>query len=89
MNRCHQCNGRFGLIRYRLALKQFCSKKCFSKFKVAAERDVSRLKQWGEFLARRLVGLLPGFFRAPNTYIATSMQMAGRVFCDCGSFDRR
>jgi len=43
MNRCHQCNGRFGLVRYRLAQKQFCSKPCVRKFKAAKEREVSRL----------------------------------------------
>jgi hypothetical protein len=54
MKRCYQCHGRFGLIRYRFAQKQFCSKQCVSKFKVSAEREASRLKGWIAFLARKL-----------------------------------
>jgi hypothetical protein len=33
MKRCYQCDGRFGLIRYRLALNQFCSRRCLNKYK--------------------------------------------------------
>jgi hypothetical protein len=29
--RCYQCNGRFGLVRYELINKTFCSKRCFDK----------------------------------------------------------
>jgi hypothetical protein len=28
--RCEVCNGSFGLIRQRLAYKQFCSKHCLT-----------------------------------------------------------
>jgi hypothetical protein len=54
MKRCYQCNGRFGLIRYRFAQRQFCSKQCVGKFKASAEREASRLKGWIAFLARKL-----------------------------------
>jgi hypothetical protein len=54
MKRCYQCHGGFGLIRYRFAQKQFCSKQCVTKFKVSAEREASRLKGWIAFLARKL-----------------------------------
>ena len=30
--RCYQCNGRFGLVRYELINKTFCSKRCFDKY---------------------------------------------------------
>ena len=38
MKRCYQCNGRFGLIRHRFALKQFCSKNCVIKYRANVER---------------------------------------------------
>jgi len=36
------CFGRFGLIRYRLGQKVFCSKRCREKYRSDAERKVSR-----------------------------------------------
>ena len=30
--RCEICKGGFGLIRYRLAQKQFCSKHCLERY---------------------------------------------------------
>jgi hypothetical protein len=68
---CHECNGRFGLIRHRFALKQFCSKRCLQKYRIDSERKVGfshkaidRLSRWRTlraFWAQRLasvVGLL-------------------------------
>ena len=45
MKHCFQCNGRFGLIRYRAALKQFCSKRCLDKYRsdVRAANEVIKL----------------------------------------------
>jgi hypothetical protein len=54
MKRCNQCNGRFGLLRHRLALKQFCSKACLQRYKADAERTLSRTIAWVAFLAGRL-----------------------------------
>jgi hypothetical protein len=48
--RCYTCNGRFGLVRYRVALKQFCSKLCLEKYKANTDRQASRSKQWIDFL---------------------------------------
>jgi hypothetical protein len=45
MKRCCACNGRFGLIRYRLAQKSFCSKLCRDKYRADTERKVSRINQ--------------------------------------------
>jgi len=53
MKRCCQCNGRFGLIRYRLAQKGFCSKQCREKYKSDMDRKASRIKAWTAFLAER------------------------------------
>jgi hypothetical protein len=53
MKRCCQCNGRFGLIRYRLAQKCFCSKQCREKYKSDTDRKASRIKAWTAFLAER------------------------------------
>jgi hypothetical protein len=30
--RCEVCKGSFGLIRHRLAFKQFCSKHCLDQY---------------------------------------------------------
>jgi hypothetical protein len=30
--RCEICKGGFGLIRYRLARKEFCSKQCLERY---------------------------------------------------------
>jgi hypothetical protein len=53
-SRCHQCNGRFGLIRHRLVLKQFCSARCLEKYKRDIERTTTRIKEWAHFLSRKL-----------------------------------
>ena len=33
MKRCVQCQGRFGLVRHKLASQQFCSKRCVDQYK--------------------------------------------------------
>jgi hypothetical protein len=53
MKRCFECNGRFGLIRYRLAQKSFCSKQRRDKFRADTERKVSRIKKWSVFLVEK------------------------------------
>ena len=53
MKRCFQCNGRFGLIRYRHGLKHFCSKRCVNTYKSDTERKISRIKEWTGFLAQK------------------------------------
>ena len=50
--RCYLCNGPFGLIRHRFALKQFCSKQCLDQYKGKIESHGSRSKQWIDFLTR-------------------------------------
>jgi Manganese containing catalase len=45
--RCYQCNGRFGLVRYELINKTFCSKRCFDKYT-------------GQTIAHQLLGLGAG-----------------------------
>lgn len=49
-NRCYQCHGRFGLIRYRYALRRFCTKQCLERFRNDNDREAYRLKKWAEFL---------------------------------------
>jgi hypothetical protein len=44
--RCEVCEGFFGLIRYRFAYKQFCSKHCLDQY--MAERE-----QWLFSLEKR------------------------------------
>ena len=53
-SRCHQCSGRFGLIRHRLGLKQFCSTRCLERYKIDIERTTTRIKEWAHFLSRKL-----------------------------------
>ena len=52
--RCYQCNGRFGLVRHRLGLKQFCSNRCINQYKAEVERTTTRIKEWAHFLSRKL-----------------------------------
>jgi hypothetical protein len=53
-NRCYQCNGRFGLVRHRLGLRQFCSTRCLGQYRTDTERTATRLKEWADFLYRKL-----------------------------------
>jgi hypothetical protein len=53
-NRCYQCNGRFGLVRHRLGLKQFCSTRCLSQYKTEVDRTTTRIKEWTHYLSRKL-----------------------------------
>jgi hypothetical protein len=46
--RCEVCNGNFGLIRQRLAYKQFCSRHCLDQY-LAKRKQQPGLKQWMEF----------------------------------------
>jgi hypothetical protein len=52
-NRCYQCHGRFGLVRHRYALRQFCTKQCLERFRNDSGREAHRLKKWAEFLTRK------------------------------------
>jgi hypothetical protein len=52
VNRCQLCEGRFGLIRHRCALRQFCSKACLHEYQLERERTVTRIKQETDFLGR-------------------------------------
>jgi hypothetical protein len=51
--RCHHCNGRFGLIRHRFALKHFCSKRCLDGYKTRTERRILRIKEWANILPQK------------------------------------
>jgi hypothetical protein len=53
MERCCACNGRLGLIRYRLRQESFCSKRCRDKYGAEEELRASRIKAWAEFLAQK------------------------------------
>ena len=54
MQRCFRCNGRFGLVRYRLALKAFCSKRCLNNTNADSDQRISRIKEWADFLVQKL-----------------------------------
>ena len=43
--RCEICKGGFGLIRYRIAQKQFCSEQCLERYLAERMQRVSRFKQ--------------------------------------------
>ena len=47
--RCDVCKGSFGLIRHRLAYKQFCSKHCLNQYLAKREQQPFGLKQWIDF----------------------------------------
>ena len=43
--RCEICKGGFGLIRFRVAQKQFCSKQCLEQYLAERMRRVASFKQ--------------------------------------------
>jgi hypothetical protein len=45
MPRCEICKGAFGLIRYRIAQKQFCSKQCLERHLAERAMRVASFKQ--------------------------------------------
>ena len=47
--RCEVCGGKFGLIRHRLAYKQFCSKHCLDEHLAKRKQQPFDLKQWMDF----------------------------------------
>jgi hypothetical protein len=42
---CEICKGGFGLIRYRLAQKRFCSAQCLERYQAERMQRVSSFKQ--------------------------------------------
>jgi hypothetical protein len=50
--RCTMCNGRFGLIRHRLSIYQFCSKQCLESYQAKAQQRASRFEEWIGFLSK-------------------------------------
>jgi len=53
VKRCYHCNQRFGLIRHRFALKQFCSKQCLNDHRADVDRRLRRVTAWTDFLSRK------------------------------------
>jgi hypothetical protein len=47
--RCEICNGSFGLIRHRLARKQFCSNRCLKQYLAKRKHEPSSLRRWMQF----------------------------------------
>ena len=43
--RCEICKGRFGLVRYRIAQKQFCSKQCLERYLAERMQRISSVKR--------------------------------------------
>jgi hypothetical protein len=54
MQRCVQCNRPFGLIRYRLAAKRFCSKACMHEYRT--DLRLFRLRAWVDLFAGKKTG---------------------------------
>jgi hypothetical protein len=50
--RCHQCSGRFGLVRYRWVGYQFCRKSCLNDFLTKRARELADFKRWIAVTAR-------------------------------------
>jgi len=45
MNRCHQCGGKFGLVRHRYLWHPFCSQRCVEHFKLPVIEEILRCKK--------------------------------------------
>ena len=48
-HRCAICNGRFGLIRHRFSIYQFCSKQCLDDYLAKRMPLPSSFKEWMDF----------------------------------------
>jgi hypothetical protein len=44
LKRCHQCGGKFGLVRYYYLRHPFCSRRCLERYKTPLAAEVSRRK---------------------------------------------
>ena len=71
MKRCYQCDGQFGLIRHRFALKQFCSERCLVNYRAHKERRKAPSKHLTEntvvhVLARKSAFPTAGADAGPN-----------------------
>lgn len=53
--RCYFCNGRFGLIRYRYGIRQFCSntqgRRCKSRFIAEQVYNLQTQRRWFGWLS--------------------------------------
>ena len=47
MKVCHQCGGKFGLVRYHYFRHPFCSRLCVERFKKRQAAEVLRRKIYG------------------------------------------
>jgi hypothetical protein len=45
MNRCHQCGGKFGLVRHHYLRHPFCSRRCIELFKEPVISEILRYKK--------------------------------------------
>jgi len=44
MKRCHQCGGKFGLVRHYYLRHQFCSRRCVERFSGRIAKEILRHK---------------------------------------------
>ena len=44
MKRCHQCGGKFGLVRHHYLHHPFCSRRCLERFRRPVVEEVLRHK---------------------------------------------
>ena len=44
MKRCHQCGGKFGLVRHHYLRHPFCSRRCVERFRRPVAEEVLRHK---------------------------------------------
>lgn len=52
VKRCYQCGGRFGLVRYHVLRRVFCSRRCMERYKELLEAEVLRRKTLSGWLRR-------------------------------------
>jgi hypothetical protein len=45
LKRCHQCGGKFGLVRYYYMRHPFCSRRCAERFKTPLATEILRRKK--------------------------------------------
>jgi hypothetical protein len=63
MKRCHECGRRFGLIRHRWGLHQFCTKVCLERYKT---RLLEKGREWCIAFVYPHTSLLPQRIARPE-----------------------
>jgi len=50
-NQCDNCEGKFGLVRWRIGTLQFCAKQCKANYEAQQAAHLTAQRRWVTYLA--------------------------------------